>query len=285
MSNLVSYLFKTNAFKVCPDNKPFWYTSGKIGPYFINTHYLYGSEKEAAELLEFIDIEKDNKLEVPKKVLDKCLEQYNTNSIYKDVVDEMVNYIKQNLSLDEIDYISGGERRDWFFSNIIAYLLGKPYITTFKDLSCAVTTADFSETVDKKDLTGKKVLHVADLVTAASSYVRAWIPAVQSLGAEIVSSVVVVDRMQGGTERLKSLGIDAHSLIQIAPSMFKQALDLGIITNDQNQMLNRFFENPDGTMKEFLVTHPDFLEEALHSDEKTVVRARLCIEGNLYGLN
>lgn len=90
--------------------------------------------------------------------------------------------------------------------------------------------------------------------------------------------------MQGGTERLKSLGIDAHSLIQIAPSMFKKALDLGIITDDQNEMLNKFFENPDGTMKEFLINHPDFLEDALRSDEKTVVRARLCIEGNLYGL-
>ena len=40
MSNLVSYLFKTNAFKVCSENNPFWYTSGLIGPYFINTHFL-----------------------------------------------------------------------------------------------------------------------------------------------------------------------------------------------------------------------------------------------------
>lgn len=129
---------------------------GKIGPYFINTHFLYGSENEAAELLSFIDVEKENKLEVPKKVLDKCLEQYNSNIIYKEVVDEMVKYINENLNIDEIDYVSGGERRDWFFSNIVAYLLKKPYITTFKDLSCAITTADFSETVEKKDLSRKK---------------------------------------------------------------------------------------------------------------------------------
>jgi len=57
------------------------------------------------------------------------------------------------------------------------------------------------------------------------------------------------------------------------------------ITEDQNEMLNKFFENPDETMKDFLINHPDFLEDALRSDEKTVVRARLCIEGNLYGLN
>lgn len=284
MSNLVSYLFKTNAFKVCPNNKPFWYTSGKIGPYFINTHFLYGSEESAIEFLNFIDIEKDNKLELPKKVLDKTLAQYNSNNIYKEVIDEMISFINTHINVDEIDYVSGGERRDWFFSDLVAYLLGKPHITIFKDLSTVVSTPDFEETSIKKDLHGKKVLHIADLVTAASSYVRAWIPAVQALNAEIVWSVVVVDRMQGGNDRLKDLGIEAYSLVQIAPDMFKKALDLGIITEEQNIMLNKFYEDPDGTMRKFLIDHPEFLENALKSDEKTIVRARLCIEGDLYGL-
>ncbi len=284
MSNLVSYLFKTNAFKVCPNNKPFWYTSGKIGPYFINTHFLYGSEESAVEFLSFIDIEKDNKLELPKKVLEKTLAQYNSNNIYKEVIDEMISFINTHINVDEIDYVSGGERRDWFFSDLVAYLLGKPHITIFKDLSTVVSTPDFEETSIKKDLHGKKVLHIADLVTAASSYVRAWIPAVQALNAEIVWSVVVVDRMQGGNDRLKDLGIEAYSLVQIAPDMFKKALDLGIITEEQNIMLNKFYKDPDGTMRNFLIDHPEFLENALNSDEKTVVRARLCIEGDLYGL-
>ena len=243
MSNLVSYLFKTNAFKVCPDNKPFWYTSGKIGPYFINTHFLYGSEESAVNFLNFIDIEKDNKIELPKKVLDKTLAQYNSNSIYKEVIDEMISFIKSHINIDEIDYVSGGERRDWFFSNVVSYLLEKPHITIFKDLSTVISTPDFEETKVISELKGKKVLHVADLVTAASSYVRAWIPAIQNLGSEIVWSTVVVDRMQGGN-----------------------------------------FKDPDTTMKDFLIEHPEFLENALKSDEKTVVRARLCIEGDLYGL-
>ena len=51
MSDLTSYLFETNAIRFCEENKPFWYTSGKIGPYFINTHFVYGSEKDAVELL------------------------------------------------------------------------------------------------------------------------------------------------------------------------------------------------------------------------------------------
>ena len=43
---LIKWLFETNAFRVCPENEPFWYTSGTIGPYYINTHFLYGSEEK-----------------------------------------------------------------------------------------------------------------------------------------------------------------------------------------------------------------------------------------------
>ena len=48
MSDLITYLFETNAIRFCEENKPFWYTSGKIGPYFINTHFVYGNEKDAS---------------------------------------------------------------------------------------------------------------------------------------------------------------------------------------------------------------------------------------------
>ena len=89
MSDLVSYLFETKAIRFCAENKPFWYTSGKIGPYFINTHFVYGSEKDATELLSFIDECLSDKLSLPNKVFKKVLKQYQTNIIYKDVIDTM----------------------------------------------------------------------------------------------------------------------------------------------------------------------------------------------------
>ena len=50
-------------------------------------------------------------------------------------------------------------------------------------------------------------------------------------------------------------------------------------------MLDGFLKNPNETMKQFLIAHPEFLENALNSDEKTRKRAKLLIDGNLYGLN
>lgn len=284
MSNLVSYLFKTNALKICPDNKPFWYTSGKIGPYYINTHFMYGSEQDAVDLLNFIDSEKGKKETLPKKIFEKTFEHYNQNEIYKNVIDEMVTFIKENINVNEIDYVSGGERRDWFFSNIVANLLSKPHITIYKDLSMVVNDSTFEREIDKSQVKNAKVLHVADLITEASSYLRAWIPAIKSLGANIVWSTVVVDRMQGGKEKLEKENIKSLSIINIDENLFKKALDMDVINGNQFEMLKNFYENPDETMRNFLIQHPEFLKNALASDEKTASRAKLCIDNNLYNL-
>ena len=284
MSNLVSYLFETNALRICPDNKPFWYTSGKIGPYYINTHFLYGSGQDAANLLKFIDNEKGNKETLPKKVFEKTLNHYNENEIYKNVIDEMISFVKENINVDEIDYISGGERRDWFFSNIVANKLSKPHITIYKDLSMIITDSSFEKELDKLEVKNAKVLHIADLITEASSYIRAWIPAIKSLESEIVWSTVVVDRMQGGKERLENENIKSLSMINIDTSLFEKALNMNIINEIQFEMLKNFYENPDETMRNFIIEHPEFLENALASDEKTASRAKLCIDSNLYNL-
>ena len=284
MNNLVSYLFKTNALRVCPENKPFWYTSGKIGPYYVNTHFLYGSEENAVDLLSFIDSEKVNKETLPNKIFNKVFDQYENNEIYRNVIDEMLEFIKSNINIDEIDYISGGERRDWFFSNIIANKLNKPHITIYKDLSFVVTDSNFEHLLENSVINNAKVLHIADLITEASSYLRAWIPVIEDNGAKIVSTTVVVDRKQGGKEKLEEKNIKTLAMLSIDENLFTQALDMNIITEEQFRMVKEFTKNPDETMRAFLVEHPDFLEEALKSDEKTIQKAKLCVDNNLYNL-
>lgn len=287
MNDLMSLLFETNAFKICEENKPFWYTSGKIGPYFVNTHFLYGSQEDAQTFLDFIDVQLETvpKDLIPANLFKQVLEQYENNEIYKIVVDHLRDFIDSKMDLSTIDYISGGERRDWYFSILMAYLLGKPHITIYKDLSAVVSTCDFEESTPVEKLEEKRILHIADLLNTASSYLRSWVPAIKTLGSNIVSSVVVVDRMQGGGQILNNLGIRSLSLLQIDNTLFEKAKDLGIINASQLEMLNKFTEDPDQCMREFLVKHPEFLENALNSDDpKTAKRAKACKEQNLYNL-
>ena len=287
MKDLMSLLFETNAFKICAENKPFWYTSGKIGPYFVNTHFLYGSENDANELLDYINeqLANESKTNIPANIFAKVLEQYNSNTIFKTVIDSLKQFLEEKININEVDYISGGERRDWYFSNIMAYLLNKPHITIYKDLSTVVSNSDFTENKPISSLENKKVLHIADLLNQSSSYIRAWIPAIKNLGSTIVWSAVVVDRMQGGSETLENEGVTSLSLLQIDEKLFEKALELNIINEAGLTMLKDFAKDPDGSMREFLINHPEFLENALASDEKTAKRAKLCIESNLYNLN
>ena len=288
MKDIMSLLFETNAFKIAEENNPFWYTSGKIGPYFINADYLYGSESDSKELLEYIDnqLENINKEDIPANIFKKVLEHYNNNEIYKSVIDYMKNYIEQKIDVSQIDYISGGERRDWYFSNIMAYLLNKPHVTIYKDLSTVLSNSTFTENNTISNIENKKFLHLADLLNQSASFTRAWIPAIKNLGSNIVWSVFAVDRMQGGTETLSNDGVKVYSLLQIDESLFQKAFSLGIINNEQLNVLKSFKEDPDGSMKNFLITHPEFLENSLNSDnEKTKKRAKLLVEQNIYGLN
>lgn len=287
MKDLMSLLFETHAFKVAQENNPFWYTSGKIGPYFINADYLYGSENDSKELLAFIDneLENEDKKDIPAHIFQKVLSHYNSNEIYKYVIDSMKQYIEENIDVNSIDYVSGGERRDWYFSNMIAYLLNKPHVTIYKDLTTVLSNSDFTETTDVSKIEGKNFLHLADLLNQSASFTRAWIPAIKNLGSNIVWSIFAVDRMQGGTETLTNDGVKVHSLLQIDDSLFSRAFELGIINNEQLTMLREFKKDPDGSMKTFLQEHPEFIENALKSDNaRTVKRVNTLIEQDIYGL-
>jgi len=280
---LIKWLFDTNAIRVCPKDKPFWYTSGTIGPYYINTHFLYGSEEKANKLLEFIDKEKENILKCPDRILEETMKNYQSDPIYRGLIDEMCDFIKNNIDVNEVDYISGGERRDWFFSPIIAKLLNKPHITIYKDLTTVVSSD--GKTEELKELNGESVLHIADLITEASSYERAWIPAIKNNGGRIKWSVVVVDRKQGGAELLKSYDIKSFSMVDIDIGLFKRVLDMGLIDRGQFEMIEQYILDPKESMAKFLRKNPEFIKQALMADDKTRERAKLCIEKDFYGLN
>ncbi len=284
---LVSLLFETNAFKVSPTSNPFWYTSGKLGPYFINVDYLYGSEEESKNLLSKIDgfLADCSKEEIPGNIFDEVMEQYEKNEIFKTIIDKMVEYIENNFELHLIDYISGGERRDWYFSIIVANLLGKPHITVFKDLTTVVSTCDFEETTEITSLPGKRVFHIADILNTGSSFERSWAPAINKLGSKINWALYIVDRNQSGSKNLRELGIQPYSLLELNEDLFNMALSMNIINSNQLNLLNKYFHDPDGTMREFIQKNPNFIDDTINNstDEKAVKRAKLCKEKDWYG--
>ena len=165
MSNIITEdLFKTNAVRVAPADTPFWYTSGKLGPFYINTHFLVKDEEEAVRMLKVIeDAASEDKLTAPGKIFSEFMKLYNSSVTFKRVTDALVDAAAKY----DFDIISGGERRDFFFSMLPAHILGKPHITIYKDLTAVWTDPEFNNAkiLNDNSLSGKKVLHIADLIT------------------------------------------------------------------------------------------------------------------------
>ena len=135
----------------------------------------------------------------------------------------------------------------------------------------------FGRLGEQANLAGKKSIHIADLITVASSYIRAWIPAVEALGAKIAYSLAVVDRDQGGSKILADAGCPLTTLVVIKPELFETAKAMGRVTEAQVELINAFIADPDKFMHDFLVAHPDFLANEIAKGGKSAQRAELCI--------
>lgn len=265
-------LFETKAVRVAPADTPFWYTSGKLGPFYINTHFLSKDEQTAGDILKLIEesiaADKDT---APENIFDALADLYNTSQTYKKTIDLLTDA----ASKYDCDIISGGERRDFFFSMLPAHFLDKDHLTIYKDLTTTYTDCNMQKTDNVK--TGGKVLHMADLITEASSYERAWIPVIRDLGFTITDTIAVVDRKQNGRKVLTDLGVNMVTLTAIDKDLFDHALANGYIDEAQHALVMRFLEDPDAYMKEFLASHPTFIDDQIALGGKARERAELAI--------
>ena len=57
-------------------------------------------------------------------------------------------------------------------------------------------------------------------------------------------------------------------LVNVDLNLFNKALEMDIINNNQLEMLKSFLDNPDKTMRNFLIFHPEFIENSLKFGEK-----------------
>ena len=279
-------LFETGAIRVAPDDKPFWYTSGTIGPYYSNTQNLIGGEAQANELLGIIDgWPEGGALSLPGRIARYVQDAYENNASYRTTAEYIKDCIIKNADIGNVDVISGGARRDWFFSFIAAHLFDKPHLSIFKDLGMVLSAPDKSRPdvfVMPGGLSGMRCLHVSDLITEASSYERAWAPALNIAGTRIHTSLTILDRMQGGGGALASLGIKHLSVARLDSDFFTRALDQGFINERQYDRLIKYIADPHGSMKSFLQEHPDFIENAISAGGKDAGRARMCLESGIY---
>lgn len=175
-TNLAS-LLRTGAFQFIDGNTPWFpYTSGQVGPYYVQS----------------IAVEQEG-------------------PAYAAAVDSMVELIRADFPA--FDAVSGGETRDWDFSNPVAVALQKPHVKLYKD----------GKTLGA-GIRGKMLLHVADLNNEGSSVRDYWKPMVEKAGGTLAGVVFYVDRLEEGTVVMRDLGLRAEAVVPLDEAAWGIAL-------------------------------------------------------------
>ncbi|MBU0461892.1 MAG: hypothetical protein KJ574_04880 [Nanoarchaeota archaeon] len=236
---IIRQLFETEAFRFLAD--PVILTSGEIGIYYINT------EKLARDNRMFEQFGNN-----PAGMVEHAVTQAEKEPDFRTVIDILVERVKAEFPQRTAQLvISGGQRRDWLFSGPVAKILDKPHLALYKDGRAELmydgnVASDF-------DLSATHAIHVADLITKASSAYdprqkppTGWIPMIRRRKGSINTLFCVVDRQQGGTEILSDVGVVANALIAIDERFFGAAYVDGKFTKEQHDTAVAYLRDPAG---------------------------------------
>jgi len=119
---------------------------------------------------------------------------------YSIAVDSMRGMVR----FSDFDVITGGESRDWVFSYVLANLESLPHCSLYKN------GKSFGA-----DLSGRRVLHVADLNNEGSLLRDYWVPMIRGAGGIVEDVLFYVDRREAGVRVVKDLGLRSSAVVNL----------------------------------------------------------------------
>lgn len=218
-------LTKTGAFRFIDARTPWFpYTSGQVGPYYIQS----------------VSIEKDGVK-------------------YAHAVRSLVELIRDEIG--SFDVISGGETRDWDFSNPVAVLMKKPHAKMYKD-----------GRIIGAGVKGKKVLHVADLNNEGSSVRDYWKPIIEKNNGSLIGVVSFVDRMEDGFLLFKKMALPCFSVVPLDKTAWDIILGEGCISRGVHTQLVERMQDRRKWAISALLGNPEYFRQ-FHAAEATRAKA------------
>ena len=146
---------------------------------------------------------------------------------FQRVCDVYVNLIKKELGKEGFDRIAGIPTAGIPFASLIAYQLGKPFLYIRQH----VRLHGRERRIEGIIMPGDRVLLVDDLITTGRS-LRKAAKAIRAEGGLVNHALVLLDREEGGKQRLAEDNISLHFLLT-ASEAAKKLYEAGAIDNEQ----------------------------------------------------
>ena len=150
---------------------------------------------------------------------------------FRIVSDIFVDLIRRNLKVESFDRIAGIPIAGTPFASLVAFQLGKPLIHTRPKLRLRGR----ERRVEGVLMPGDRVLLVDDLVTTGLSLKRATL-SVRSEGGVVSDAFVLLDREEGGEERLAKIGVNLHPVLKVSEAA-RRLYEMNAIEEDQMKLI------------------------------------------------
>jgi orotate phosphoribosyltransferase len=169
----------------------------------------------------------------------------NDGQDYANAIIDMITLIKANLSEDYINnaVFSGGETRDWIFSNPVAATMLRPHVMIYKDGKMVGA-----------DIKGKNVIHIADLNNEGSSPRDSWVPIIKKAEGKIENIFFYVDRMEDGVKVMEELKLNRFAAVPLNEHAWDYLQKKNVVSSEIYGNLMKRMENKDDWARKMLVT-------------------------------
>jgi orotate phosphoribosyltransferase len=151
--------------------------------------------------------------------------------VFKKVVDAFVDGLKNMVGLDRIDAVGGIPTAGLTYATAVAYRLDKPLIYVRKE----PREHGAKKRIEGVIRPGWRVVILDDLITTGDSILKAT-EAVRSEGGVVEDALVLIDRMEGGKEKLATSNMDLNALVKIT-ELADFLCNLDIIDEDQRNAI------------------------------------------------
>ena len=138
-----------------------------------------------------------------------------------------VDFIQDQIGAEKFERVAGIPVAGIPFASVIAYGLKKPFLYVLK----GVSLQGRGRRIEGIIAPGDRVLMIDDLITTGLSLQKAA-KAIMAEGGVINDAVVLLDRQEGGKEKLASQSMKLHALLSIVEAA-ETLQELGAIDDEQ----------------------------------------------------
>ena len=146
---------------------------------------------------------------------------------FQEICNFYVNFIKKEVGLKNFERVAGIPVAGIPFASIVAYNLQKPFLYIRKGARLHGRQRRIEGILSP----GDRILLIDDLITTGLSLKKAA-KAITAEGGVVTYAVALLDREEGGREKLKDTGIKLHTLINMS-EIANKLCETGAIDEEQ----------------------------------------------------